>query len=173
MKRTRKYIGIVVVILVLIVAALYQNGHIGISKGRIERDARSSPRIAEDWQSSKDAGKDVAAVILYSPDLSDYSYSIYVNRPGFSFGYIFRLGGSGVEIDEGVQEIQIEGFNERAFVSMNKQQISLIEIDDGSTIQKIEIDSEKPFALVLPTNAESITMYDINGNPVEYISRHI
>ena len=42
------------------------------------------------------------------------------------------------------------------------------EIDDGNTIQVLDIDSNKPFAIVLPINAGTITFYDVNGNTVEY-----
>ena len=54
------------------------------------------------------------------------------------------------------------------FISMNQQQVTQLEIDDGNTIQVLDIDSNKPFAIVLPINAGTITFYDVNGNTVEY-----
>ena len=36
---------------------------------------------------------------------------------------------------------------------MNQQQVTQLEIDDGNTIQVLDIDSNKPFAIVLPINA--------------------
>ncbi len=51
---------------------------------------------------------------------------------------------------------------------MNQQQVTQLEIDDGNTIQVLDIDSNKPFAIVLPINAGTITCYDVNGNTVEY-----
>ena len=42
------------------------------------------------------------------------------------------------------------------------------EIDDGNEVQVLDIDSRKPFAIVLPVNAGSITFYDVNGNTVLY-----
>ena len=51
---------------------------------------------------------------------------------------------------------------------MNQQQVTQLQIDDGNSIQGISIDSNKPFAIVLPINAGTITFYDVNGNTVEY-----
>ena len=56
----------------------------------------------------------------------------------------------------------------RAFISMNQQQVQQLEIDDGNTIQVVDIDRNKPFAIVLPINAGNITFYDVNRNTVEY-----
>ena len=51
---------------------------------------------------------------------------------------------------------------------MNQQQVQQLEIDDGNTIQVVDIDRNKPFAIVLPINAGNITFYDVNRNTVEY-----
>ena len=51
---------------------------------------------------------------------------------------------------------------------MNRQQAARAEIDDGNEVQVLDIDSRKPFAIVLPVNAGSITFYDVNGNTVLY-----
>ena len=40
-----------------------------------------------------------------------------------------------------------------------------LEIDDGNTIQVVDIDRNKPFAIVLPINAGNITFYDVNEKP--------
>ena len=52
--------------------------------------------------------------------------------------------------------------------SLNSQKVNRLEVDDGNEVQVINIDSDKPFAIVLPMNAGSITFYDIDGNVVEY-----
>ena len=49
-----------------------------------------------------------------------------------------------------------------------QQQVQQLQIDDGHAKQAIDIDSDQPFAIVLPINAGSITFYDVNGNAVEY-----
>jgi hypothetical protein len=112
-----------------------------------------------------------------------YELSFYLNDRGrvtynelcrksimatLSFGYFFRGGGTLSGIQRGIVEFTVEGYNERAFISMNQQQVQQLEIDDGNTIQVVDIDRNKPFAIVLPINAGNITFYDVNRNTVEY-----
>ena len=59
-------------------------------------------------------------------------------------------------------------YQEKAFISMNRQQVERLEIDDGTTVQAMRIDSGKPFAIVLPVNAGNIAFYDVDGNAVEF-----
>ncbi len=96
------------------------------------------------------------------------NYFLPLPVPGLSFGYFFRAGGKLSEIQEGIAEFTAEGANERALISMNQQQVQQLQIDDGHAKQAIDIDSDQPFAIVLPINAGSITFYDVNGNAVEY-----
>ena len=44
-----------------------------------------------------------------------------------------------------------------------------LEIGNGNSVQVIDIDSKKPFAIVLPVNAGSIVFYDVDGNAVEFV----
>ena len=46
--------------------------------------------------------------------------------------------------------------------------LTAFKLDNGIYVEITEIDSSKPFAIVLPMNAGSITFYDINGKAVEY-----
>ena len=59
------------------------------------------------------------------------------------------------------------------FISMNTQNIVRLEVDDGNGIQVIDIDSGKPFAIVLPLNVGNICFYDTNGNVVEYLRQQL
>ena len=152
----------------LFVGFLYISSDIGIASGNLETDIRSSQKIKEDWAIDGSVSDTMAAYISYPQDLSDHSFSVYVNRPGLSFGYFFRGGGNLSGVQRGIAEYTVEGYNERAFISMNQQQVTQLEIDDGNTIQVLDIDSNKPFAIVLPINAGTITFYDVNGNTVEY-----
>ena len=152
----------------LFVGFLYISSDIGIASGNLETDIRSSQKIKEDWAVDGSVSDTMAAYISYPQDLSDHSFSVYVNRPGLSFGYFFRGGGTLSGIQRGIVEFTVEGYNERAFISMNQQQVQQLEIDDGNTIQVVDIDRNKPFAIVLPINAGTITFYDVNGNTVEY-----
>ena len=87
--------------------------------------------------------------------------------------YFFRGGGDIVEVDDYIAEFVVEGNNERAFISMNTQNIVRLEVDDGNGIQVIDIDSGKPFAIVLPLNVGNICFYDTNGNVVEYLRQQL
>ena len=160
-------IGILLVCSVL-VGFLYVSNDIGIASGNLETDIRSSQKIKEDWAIDGSVSDTMAAYISYPQDMSDHTFSVYVNRPGLSFGYFFRGGGTLSGIQRGIVEFTVEGYNERAFISMNQQQVQQLEIDDGNTIQVVDIDRNKPFAIVLPINAGNITFYDVNRNTVEY-----
>ena len=128
----------VVLVCILFVGFLYVNNDIGVASTNLEAD------------------------------MSDHTFSVYVNRPGFSFGYFFRGGGSLSGVERGIIGFTVEEYKERAFISMNQQRVTQLQIDDGNSIQGIYIDSNKPFAIVLPINAGTITFYDVNGNTVEY-----
>lgn len=52
---------------------------------------------------------------------------------------------------------------------MNTQAVTRLEIDDGNNIREIIVDSNKPFAIVLPLNSGIVSFYDVNGNVVEYL----
>ncbi len=157
----------VVLACVLFVGFLYANNDIGVTVNKLEADIRSSQKITDDWHVDGSVSDTMAAFISYPQDKTDHTFSVYVNRPGLSFGYFFRGGGDIVAVDDYIVELTVEGYNERAFISMNMQNVERLEIDDG--VRVIDIDSNKPFAIVLPLNAGNICFYDVNGNVVEYL----
>ena len=158
----------ILLVCVLLFGFLYMDDDIGTSAANLESDIRNLQKIPEDWIVEGDVSDTMAAYISYPQDRSDHTFSVYVNRPGLSFGYFFRAGGKLSEIQEGIAEFTTEGANERALISMNQQQVQQLQIEDGHAKQAIDIDSDQPFAIVLPINAGSITFYDVNGNAVEY-----
>lgn len=158
----------IVLACVLFVGILYANNDIGVPSLNLEVNIRSSQKIMADWTVDGSVSDTMAAYISFPQDMSDHTFSVYVNRPGLSFGYFFRGGGSLSGVERGISEFTVEGYKERAFISMNKQKVSRLEIDNGGSIQVIDINSGKPFAIVLPVNAGSIAFYDVNGNAVEY-----
>lgn len=172
MKNKVKLFGIIIsgilLVFVLFIGFLYINNDIGVTANRLEADIRSAQKIMDDWTVDGSVSDTMAAFISYPQDKTDHTFSVYVNRSGLSFGYFFRNGGDIVEVEKYIAEYTSEGYDERAFISMNEQKVVRLEIDNGNGIEKIDIDSNKPFAIVLPVNAGNITFYDENGQIVDY-----
>ena len=158
----------ILLVCVLLLGFLYMDDDIGTSAANLESDIRNLQKIPEDWIVEGDVSDTMAAYISYPQDRSDHTFSVYVNRPGLSFGYFFRGGGSLSGVERGIAEFTVDGYNERAFSSMNQPKAARFEIDDGNTVQVIDLNSDQPFAIVLPANAGVIHFYDGNGNPVNY-----
>ena len=89
----------ILLVCVLLLGFLYMDDDIGTSAANLESDIRNLQKIPEDWIVEGDVSDTMAAYISYPQDRSDHTFSVYVNRPGLSFGYFFRGGGSlsGVE----------------------------------------------------------------------------
>lgn len=166
MKNTGKYLGVLAGFMLLILIFLYNNSAIGTYKTNVEKDARVSQRIPDDWQVSKAETKSISSMLFYDDSREKYKVSIYVNSQGLSLGYFFRYGCSGRIIND-VLVFDIEGFDEQIYMSMNKQQVSKIEINSGNGVETMDIDNSKPFTIILPANSEILKMYDINGDIVE------
>lgn len=169
MKKSLRYVGTIAVILSILFLILYYDNDIGITKSNIEKDARISQKIDDSWKVEKSTTDAMSAMLFYNENLSDYTFSIYVNRAGLSFGYFFRGGGSISAENEGIAEYKVEGYNENAYLSMNRQQVAKIKIDNGNTIKIIDIDYIKPFAIILPDGI-GIKFYNIDGDIVQTIS---
>lgn len=152
---------------------LYLQNDIGLPKSKLESDLRSSQKIDALWNTEGTISDTMAAFISYPEDLSDGTFSLYVNRPGLSFGYFFRGGGSIIDTKRYIAEFTVEGFSETAFISMNAQNIVRMEIDDGNAVQTVTIEEGKPFAFVLPANAGIVTFYDADGTPVDSVERKL
>lgn len=153
----------------LVFGFLYANHDIGKTASSLETDIRQSQKISDDWIVDGNISDTMAAFISYPQGKTEHTFSVYVNRPGVSFGYFFRGGGDIIEVKDHIAEFVVEGYNERAFISMNTQNVVRVEIDDGNGARVIDIDSEKPFAIVLPLNAGNVCFYDTNGNVAEYL----
>lgn len=169
MKSILKYLGIFLGILMIMFVILYFNNDIGINKTNIEREALISQKIPTDWEVCKDETESLVSMLFYDNKLENHIFSIYVNRKGLSFGYFFREGGSLGGMLDNVVEFNIEGFNEKIYMSTNKNEVCKIELNDGNTIKVIDIDSTKPFTVILPINLGMVTIYDVNGNIVESV----
>lgn len=113
-----------------------------------------------------DTGESMIAGLSYNAESEDCEYDIYVNRPGFSFGWFFRHGGNLPRGDEYVKKIVVEGSDDYALVSANEPRVCRIEVDDGMVIQTYLIDPEQPFVMVLPGSTAGCTLYNENDEVV-------
>lgn len=73
----------VVLACILFVCFLYTNNEIGVTSSKLEADIRSSQKIKDDWTVDGSVSSTMAAYISYPQDLSDHSFSVYVNRQDF------------------------------------------------------------------------------------------
>ena len=154
------------VIMLLSAMILWQAGIFGVTKSGMEKNAREAMKVDNIWESAQAVNEDLSAILFYSPGRENYTYAVYLNHDGFSFGYFLRESGMEPYIEEGVQEIIYEDKG-IALLSMNVDGISRIVSDNGMTVQTIEVDAEKPFAAVLPADCGDITLYDVFGNRIE------
>lgn len=161
-----------VVLFAYLVGFLYIFDCFGVPASRLEADVRVTRHLDEEWIVDGSVGDRMAAFICYTPDQSDYTTSIYVKRPGLSFGYFFCRGGTihlGLN-GETIMEYTKEQNNEKAYLSMNEQNVVKMEFEEESGLQVVEIDPDKPFVLVLPDTAGNVTFYDAAGQSVAYWS---
>lgn len=153
---------------IFLAAAVYMTGIFGVPSFWLEKDIRSSQKISDDWTVEGTVSDQMAIYLSYPEDRSDCTYSFYLNRPGLSFGYFFCVGGSVNKTENFVGEIVINRYTDRAYFSMNQSKVARAEISDGSKVETIEINSDKPFTLILPVSEEeTVTFYDADGNIVE------
>jgi hypothetical protein len=168
-KKVYKCIIGIVLVLVFAFLALYNNVSIGVTESKIESDARRAHKIDDNWQVAKSISHPIGVLLFYDPKSNDSIYSIYLNIKGFSYGYRFLNGGSGIMFDKDVYEFNFDGYG-KALISMNNAKIERIEIDNGQEVKKVIVDSKKPFTLALPGNYYIVTMYDVNNKVVSISS---
>ena len=167
MLKDSKIKTMVILAFVCMISFVFVNAF-GVFPKNLVKDIRKSQKIAEEWIVEGNYTRDMAAFISYPQDQSSHVFSIYLNRSGLSFGYFFRGGGSLGTIEDGISEFRFLGNNGVAYISMNAQNIERLEIDNGQDIKVIEIDSNKPFAIVVSNQDGAISFYDVDGNVVDY-----
>lgn len=163
--KLKKYIIGILTTFFLVFILLISQGNIGVSKANIEKEARKAHKIPEDWITAKDVNNYLGALLFYSEDLSNFTFSIYTNNEGLSFGYFYCLGGGIPESSEGISKITSNGHGDM-FLSLNNVKVSRIEINDGENIKEILIEDTKPFVVIIPENSREIKFYDIDGNSI-------
>lgn len=163
MKKRLKLI-IVVVVSAFFVYLLYSSGILGIPASKLEQDARSSQHIDESWSVKKEVSNKIGAMIFYDEQSDESVFSIYLNRNGFSFGYFFYAGGSVGAIADGIAEFTYSDYGS-ALLSMNHDKVEKI-VFGNQNLSPISVDPMDPFAIILPDNCESFSLYDVNGKSI-------
>lgn len=166
MKREKITLGLgFVVIMALAFVIIWQADIVGVAQGRLEQNARKSQEIASDWLVAQDVNEDMCAMLFYDEAKKDCTYSIYLSEEENSFGYFYKMGGYDAYMDEDAKAVI---FEDRGIVllSMNRDGVCTIEMDNGTEQQYITVDPQKPYALVLPLDCGEITLYDSNENIV-------
>ena len=135
---------------------------IGVPLDNVLADAMDSQSIAPESVSAMDATEQMAGLVFYNDGKEKATFSVYVNRPGMSFGYFFRGGGSWGSVDTGVGDFYIEGYDHHALLSANHVHISKIAVGERT----MAIDPNAPFALVLSVDEGEAILYDMAGNVI-------
>ncbi|MHB8130938.1 MAG: hypothetical protein ACYDEX_18305 [Mobilitalea sp.] len=138
---------------------------IGITANNLEKDARTSQKIDDTWNVSESTSKNIGAMLFYNDTRDKFTFSIYLNHRGFSFGYFYASGGATGEIYDSISKFEFDK-NGSVLISMNTKKVAIIELNNDIEVTTINIDSTKPFAEVIPSNCGELTLYDINGNEV-------
>ena len=159
--------GICAISMMLIIINFIVND-IGVSESNIVADIQVQQYLPDDWITLGEISDEMAAYISYSPDKSDYTYSLYINPSGLSIGYFFRAGGDLMGIGKYIQGFSLKDYSEIAFISMNELDVERVEIKKNNKVEILELDSSDPFAIVLSKSAENITFFDKNNNVVDY-----
>ncbi len=162
----KKLLCIIAAAAILVFGFFFVRDNIGVSQEKLEADARESQQINENWLVSKSVSDEIAVMLFYPETLDDHVFSVYSKSDDLSFGYFFKAGG-GIYTDDCVAEFCFN--NTFAYCSMNKIEISEIEVFYHERSEIIKIDSEKPFAFALPDGAITARFYDLHGNEAEII----
>ncbi len=166
-KRTKNMCITTFVLVIVLVLAYFPNSST-VMKWELEENVRVSGHVPDDWEIVGMTAGRLAAYLDYAPDHMDGGLSLYVKTSPLSLGYTFRLGRTvspNMKCVVEYAELSYQ-YDERAYASLNQEQVARMELDDGETIEIVELDSEKPFCVVVP-GGKTATFYDVNGNEVE------
>ncbi len=157
-------IGMMLIVL-LAFLIIWQAGIFGVSKDKLEQDAREKQHIASNWEMTQAVDDDICAMLFYDENKDNYAYSIYLTRGGISWGYFYRQGGTDAYMEEGVKGVVFEDKG-IALLSLNEDKVCKIVVSNNVEERTIQLDDEEPFAIVLPVDCSSIIMYDAQENVV-------
>lgn len=161
-KSTFVLLTIAGIAVIAIFVGFFSYYNVGVTKVQIEKDVRINHGIDEDWLVAIYSTDTTQAMLFYSPDLKGASaYSVYENYPGLNFRYHFSSGGGGPMLEHGLFRNPFVADSGRHYFPLNAEWDCKVEYEDGK--HTIELDSEKPYVFIVPSEAENLTIYDVNG----------
>lgn len=172
--KDKKVVIIFSLLAIILIGFLFKaNGIIGLSESRIEEDARNSQKINETWLSTGEINDEIGAFLFYDDALEEHTFSIYLNRPGFSYGYFFNHGGTSSTIDSGIKGYSYGAYG-MVLMSMNTKQVSQIKLENEESLEIVKLDPLKPFVLLVPETIEKVSLFDTQGRdvPIDNIEMH-
>ena len=164
MKKNFNYLLIAFIVLFILFGLLKLTGVIGINKTNLEKDVIKSSPDLENLEFSKSVSGNVASLLFFNEDESKGDYRIYVKQPGLHFGYFFRAGGTINLEDNSLIEYKVNSYEEKIFISLNKGQVSKIEIIEKGESKIVDVD--RAFTYVINPNYTEIKFYEDNGNEI-------
>ncbi len=156
--------GIVLIIL-LAFLIVWKADILGVAETRLEQDAREKLKVESGWEVAQAVNKDISAMLFYDQDGQESKYAIYLTREGLSYGYFYTQGGSDIQKTEKVKGIVFEDKG-IVLMSLNQDKVCKIVIENEGKEETIQVDCQKPFAMVLPVDCSEIVMYDEQENIV-------
>ncbi len=157
----------------VLVSLYYKCGLMGTAKVKLETDHRKEQQVPEEWTTTGEAGKRLAAYLSYPEDAAEegkHIAALYYVKGGFATGWFFRFGGSVNEIRDGIVSLQAGNKTEElAYYSMNNDKAVKVVLYQGTDKEETRsIDPDKPFAIVLPGKAVPV-FYDAAGSEIKCI----
>lgn len=156
-------------ILVIMTLICFLVPGIGVARNNVEKEARNSHKIDEDWLVIKEETDEMVAMLFYPEDKRTHTFSIYVDGIDTLYGYRFISGGAITAFDDQVQMYTFDGINYKAYISMNNSQICKYEIDNVCDNQFVSIDEKSPFVIVLPIDSGELHFYNVEGTEIKVI----
>ena len=149
-------IAAVIFILTLILFFAHAAGRDPQTAEAAESALREGNKLPESWQSKLAQSEELITALVYPEDQSSCKFDVYVKREN-DRSYTFRHGsGYNSEAFLGVVCFSMPELKEEVFISMNRQGICSVSIDDGNTVTVKEIDPSQPFVYIFPKSYEVI-----------------
>jgi hypothetical protein len=168
-------IGALTLLLLVFFAWMLSSGKIGLLASQLEASARKTQQVDSSWHTLKSEAGPLTAFLFYNEDRDDYTYAVYQNPPGFSFGhFLLSEDGTASAIKDSVLMVATPAVEEgyTILLSMNTPEVAQVEVtrmeaSSGDPVTVTPVDPAEPFALVLPAGVgDQISLYDAEGQSI-------